>query len=96
MFLPPRSTGRIQQRLAQGRLAGLDSAFQATGSIQFVGSERVEHVIAVGEVLTDVVADELIGGRVTRRRKNLVSDIDAELVASSLSRGVTPEATVES
>ncbi len=47
-------------------------------------------------MLTNVVADELIGGRVTGRRKNLVSDINAELVASSLSRGVTPEAIVES
>jgi hypothetical protein len=47
-------------------------------------------------MLTDIVADELIGGRVARRRKILVGDIDAELVASSLSRDVTPEATVES
>jgi hypothetical protein len=54
------------------------------GSLQFVRGKRVEHEITVGKMLTYVVANELIGSGVTRRRKNLVRDVNAKLAASSL------------
>ena len=84
MFLPPRSTGRIQQRLSQWRFVGLDAAFGATSRLLLLTGQTLEREVAIGEVLANVIANEVIGYRMTGCGENLVGHVDAKLVASLL------------